>query len=292
MALGMVQAGYGNSLYTYSAHSKTEAGSNYEEFLTELATELELALEGSSGEAVREEANEGDVEQPEEASKEKKEWEDLLQQSEAREAVLQNLLEEGLGQQKKEETEKEQKENADATTDGGEELFQLIAESTQCICEEESGEEIPFLTFYTKKGIFCKEAEPKNRAGKRKRKRKEWFVPFLNVEEYEKAIAFLRQFPEELNLPFTASEWFWLDFLDNTLEFGSFFAVMEGRKEGHPEQTEYLGNSEFLQTKTGSQTEYWNPLGSGGRHREYLHSFCYTCETKCNRKERWKRQME
>ena len=52
MALGGVQAGYKNSLYLYSVGKFAESECSYSEWLAELTTELELALEGSMEENV------------------------------------------------------------------------------------------------------------------------------------------------------------------------------------------------------------------------------------------------
>lgn len=296
MAFGMVQTGYGNSLYTYSAHGKAEEGKNYEEFLAELATELELALEGNSGDAVREEDTE-ECEQEESPPKEKKEWEELLEQSDAVTAVLQELLDEEARQQKEEAEEQHQKEEKDfeAVNNGEDELL-LVSEYTRCSCKEEtSGETVHYFIWYTEKGIFCKRTE-KETSGKGKWKKKndgiEWFLPFLSLEEFEKAITFLKQFPEDIPRNFAANELFWLDFLDNTFDFSEVPAFIEGRGSGQPADMVPLGNSEFLQKNIGKMAEYWNRTFYGGRKEEYLHPFCINCETPCARKERWRLSQE
>lgn len=292
MALGMVQVGYGKSLYMYPAHGKTEVGSNYEEFLAELSTELELALEGNSGDAVQEENTE-ESEQEEMPPKEKKEWEELLEQSDAVTAVLQELLDEETGQQKEDAKEQQQKAEEDfETVNAGEDEQMLVSEYTRCSCKEEnSGEIVDYFILYTEKGIFCKRTE-KEISGKEKWKKKnggiEWFLPFLSLEEFEKAIAFLKQFPQDMPKNFAANELFWLDFLDNSFDFREVLALLEGKESRQSANMEYLGNSEFLQKNIGELAEYWNQASYGGRKEEYLHPFCINCETPCPRKERWK----
>ena len=109
MALGMVQAGYGNALYAYAAKVRSEAEFSYDELLAELTTELELALEGDR-ENLKKDYEEGtDTEEDSEQSKAKAdlkdEWEELLEKSEIVEAMLRQMLENGLGQ--REDAQKE-----------------------------------------------------------------------------------------------------------------------------------------------------------------------------------------
>ena len=108
MALGAVQPGYRNSLYIYPAKNKTESEQSYEEWLAELTTGLELALESENDESVLEENTEEDSEQTEAHSGLKKDWEEQLEQTDAVDAILRQMLEHGLGQQKEEQQEKKE----------------------------------------------------------------------------------------------------------------------------------------------------------------------------------------
>lgn len=115
MAPGGVHAGYKNSLYMYAAEKSSDLEENFEEWLVELTTGLELALEGNMEDTVpdSEEGAEGMSDDgPTEAySARKKEWEEILQEAEVVEAMLRQTLENGLGQQKEEEkTSQKQKE--------------------------------------------------------------------------------------------------------------------------------------------------------------------------------------
>lgn len=120
MALGIVQAGYKNSLYLYAAGIRAETEDSYAQFLAELTTELELGLE-SSGEEMISDSEEGenssdDFEQKEAYSNRKKEWEELLEQSVVLEAMLRQMLEYGPEQQKEEQkkhTENKEREETD-----------------------------------------------------------------------------------------------------------------------------------------------------------------------------------
>lgn len=107
MALGMVQAGYKNSLYWYTAGICLESECSYEEWLAELTTELELALEGGAEEEITDSDNGADSleedKTTESYSNRKKEWEELLDQAKVVDAMLRQMMENGLGQQKEEQ---------------------------------------------------------------------------------------------------------------------------------------------------------------------------------------------
>lgn len=112
----MVQAGYGNSLCAYSVHFRAESDMTYAELLAELTTGLELAFRDEGEETVTEEGAGEDSDQTESHSERKKEWEELLEQSVLLEAMLRQMLENGLGQQKEEQKEifrKKQEEELD-----------------------------------------------------------------------------------------------------------------------------------------------------------------------------------
>ena len=119
MALEIVQAGYKNSLYLYAAGNNADSENSYAEWLAELTTELELALEGSTGDTVPD-SEEGADKPSEDGQTEsyltrKKEWEEQLEQATVVEAMLKQALENGLGQQKEEEKppQKQKEEETD-----------------------------------------------------------------------------------------------------------------------------------------------------------------------------------
>ena len=115
MALGTVQAGYGNSLCAYSVFFKGESDISYADLLAELTTELELAGKSGDEEPVLEDSGE-DSETSGPHLDRKKEWEELLEQSISLEAMLRQMLENGLGQQKEEQQKppkKQEKEELD-----------------------------------------------------------------------------------------------------------------------------------------------------------------------------------
>ena len=119
MALGGVQAGYKNSLYLYAAGNNPDWDSSFEEWLAELTTGLELAMEGSMEDTISDYEERSDCSQEEEQSepysKRKKEWEEILEEAKVVEAMLRQMMENGLGQQKEEEKapKKQKKEELD-----------------------------------------------------------------------------------------------------------------------------------------------------------------------------------
>lgn len=117
MALGIVQAGYRISLCMYAAQCLPESENSYEELLAELTTGLELAYQGEDEEPVTDEEAGEENRQPETLSnRRKEEWEELLEQSIVVEAMLRQMLENGLGQQK-EEQQKPLKKNQEEEPD-------------------------------------------------------------------------------------------------------------------------------------------------------------------------------
>ena len=119
MAPGGVHAGYKNSLYMYAAEKKSDLEGSFEEWLVELTTGLELALEGNTGDNISEseEDNLVDEEQKEACSARKKDWEEVLEQAEVVEAMLRQALGNGLGQQKEEENTPQKKKEEEQDND-------------------------------------------------------------------------------------------------------------------------------------------------------------------------------
>ena len=121
MAPGGVHAGYKNSLYMYAAEKNPDSEGSFEEWLAELTTGLELALEGSMEDNVPDSedgaANLLDEEQKEAYSARKKDWEEVLEQAKVVEAMLRQALENGLGQPKEEEKSPQKKKEEECDND-------------------------------------------------------------------------------------------------------------------------------------------------------------------------------
>lgn len=121
MAPGGVHAGYKNSLYLYQAEKNPDSEGSFEEWLLELTTGLELALEGNTEDTISD-SEEGtdnclDEEQKEAYSARKKDWEEVLEQATAVEAMLRQALGNGLGQQKEEEKTPQKKKEKEQDND-------------------------------------------------------------------------------------------------------------------------------------------------------------------------------
>jgi len=129
VALGTVQTGYGNSLCAYSVYFRAEFDLSYADLLAELTTELELACRSGDEEPVMEEGAGEDSEQEEIHSERKKEWEELLEQSVALDAMLRQMLEHGLGQQKEEQERQPEKKPQEPDNDF--ELSGVLAETLE-----------------------------------------------------------------------------------------------------------------------------------------------------------------
>ncbi len=93
MALGTVQTGCRNPLYMYSVWNKAESDFNYADLLAELTTELELACKSGGEEPEMTDESGEDSEQTKSQLHRKKEWEELLEQTELVEAMLRQMLE-------------------------------------------------------------------------------------------------------------------------------------------------------------------------------------------------------
>lgn len=105
MALGVAQTGQGNYLYKYMEEVRPETDFSYAVRMEKLVANLESTFEEAKG-GTAEGAGEADS-QEEEAVEEygnrKKEWEEVLSKEKIVEAMLRQMLEHGLGQQKEEQ---------------------------------------------------------------------------------------------------------------------------------------------------------------------------------------------
>lgn len=88
----------------------------------------------------------------------------------------------------------------------------LFAESTTCIypAANPADGDIRYITWYTKKGIFCRRTGQKEGY--------EWSVTFKKAEQYDKVMKFIGQFPADQDMWFAAQENFWTAFLKDETE--------------------------------------------------------------------------
>jgi len=125
MAPGGVHAGYKNSLYVYAAEKNPTSEDSFEEWLVELTTGLELALEGNT-----EDADDLPEEHKEAYSSRKKDWEEVLEQATVAEVMLRQALENGLGQQEEEEKNRQKQNEEESDNDFSLEGAVMPAEGT------------------------------------------------------------------------------------------------------------------------------------------------------------------
>lgn len=75
---------------------------------------------------------------------------------------------------------------------------------------------------------------------------------------------------------------------DNEFQLMGVPVAAEGKSRSSPECQALLGNSQFLQTNTGTGAEYWSPSNGARQQCTGCHTICLTCETECERKKQWK----
>ncbi len=141
MALGMVQTGCRNSLYICPGKIRSETDRFYSEWLAELTTELELALESGTEDSVTDENTGEEDGQREDGSCLKEEWKEFLEQADAVDAIVRQMLEHGLGQQKEEK--QSQDENQPENLDNDFDMMGIPATSEAKSKDELSNTENP-----------------------------------------------------------------------------------------------------------------------------------------------------
>ena len=142
----------------------------------------------------------------------------------------------------------------------------LITPSTTCSYPtSDSDNDVRYITWYTKEGIFCKKSgEVEN---------EEWVIAFdENEEQYEKVMDFINQFPADWNLRFAAHENFWIDFLNDDIDMEGFMEFMKGTNKGVPDFSKTIGDSMFIDTEKAQWAKYTNPLGSRMYSAQEMHS--------------------
>lgn len=139
MALEMVQPGNRNSLYQCPLWWKTETTAEYTELLTKLTAEMEQAFQGRDGEPVPENSR-SRAEEKSCPPERKKEWEEVFKHSIVLEVMLRQLLENGLGQHRERQQEKN-KRHTPAELDNEFYLYGIAAQTEGKQKNNESQEE-------------------------------------------------------------------------------------------------------------------------------------------------------
>ena len=187
-----------------------------------------------------------------------KEWEEFLDKFDIVEEAIQELTKEEQARKEAEEARKENVFTNDAST-------LLTTESTSCVYEtaDPHDDDIRYITWYTKDGIFCRKAGQTEGY--------EWSITFENKEQYDKVMEFIGQFPSDWNMLFAAHENFWKDFLNDEIDMEGFMEFINGTNKGVPDYSITVGDSMYIDTDKMQWAKYTNPLGTRFYTAEEMH---------------------
>ncbi len=187
-----------------------------------------------------------------------KEWEEFLNKFDTVEEAIQELTKEEHARKEAEEARKENVFTNDAST-------LLTTESTSCVYEtaDPHDDDIRYITWYTKDGIFCRKAGQTEGY--------EWSITFENKEQYDKVMEFIGQFPSDWNMRFAAHENFWKDFLNDEIDMEGFMEFINGTNKGVPDYSITVGDSMYIDTDKMQWAKYTNPLGTRFYTAEEMH---------------------
>lgn len=147
------------------------------------------------------------------------EWDELLEKFDATEDTIRRLMRERHAKEAEKRLKKELLERAKPMKI--ETL--LFAESTTCIypAANSADGDIRYITWYTKKGIFCRRTGQKEGY--------EWSVTFKKKEQYDKVMGFINQFPADCDMRFAAKENFWTAFLKDEIDRDSLMEYLPSK---------------------------------------------------------------
>ena len=187
-----------------------------------------------------------------------KEWEEFLDKFDSVEEAIQELMKEEQTRKEAEEAQKEDVFTNDAST-------LLTTESTSCVYEtaDPDDDDIRYITWYTEEGIFCRKAGQTEGY--------EWAITFENMEQYDKVMEFIGQFPSDWNMRFTAHENFWNDFLNDEIDMDAFMEFINGTDKGVPDYSITIGDSMYIDKDKMQWAKYTNPLGTRLYTAEEMH---------------------
>lgn len=181
------------------------------------------------------------------------EWEEQLEKFDKQQEEMRKKMREETGSvERAQEPEKTGVTNKEEDTP---DLEALVSESTVCTypAPEPGEEDIKYITWYTKEGIFCRKAGQQNGY--------EWTISFTAPEQYEKVMEFLAGFSGMKNLRFAAHENFWQDFLADKIDVADFKKFIDGTKDGIPEYTYTVGDSTYIDREKAKYAVYMNDFG-------------------------------
>lgn len=144
------------------------------------------------------------------------EWDELLEKFDSAEDTIRELM---RARHKKEAEKRLKKELLERAKPVKIETL-LFAESTTCIypAANPADGDIRYITWYTKKGIFCRRTGQKEGY--------EWSVTFKKEEQYDKVMKFIGQFPSDCDMRFASQENFWTAFLNEEIDRNSLMKYL------------------------------------------------------------------
>lgn len=131
----------------------------------------------------------------------------------------------------------------------------LFTDSTSCVypSADETKEEIRYVTWYTKEGIFCR---------KMGQTEDEWSLTFEDPQQYDKVMELIGQFPSDWNLRFAAHENFWTDFLNGDIDTERFVDFMKGTDKGVPDYFITGDGASYADRDRMQWAKYLNAFGN------------------------------
>ncbi len=131
----------------------------------------------------------------------------------------------------------------------------LFTDSTSCEypSTDETKEDVRYVTWYTREGIFCR---------KMGQTEDEWSLTFKDPEQYDKVMELIGQFPSDWNLRFAAHENFWNDFLNGDIDTERFVEFMKGTNKGVPNYTDTRDGFTYIDTDQIQWAKYLNSFGN------------------------------
>lgn len=143
-----------------------------------------------------------------------KEWDEFLEKFDSAEETVRQLMREAHEKRVAKREKEEQLEKDAESIENAANL--LTSDTTSCTypSENDTGNDIRYITWYTEEGIFCRKTGQSSGY--------EWYINFENREQYSRVLQFIGQFPTDYNMRFAADKNFWTDFLNGKINAQDF----------------------------------------------------------------------
>lgn len=163
-----------------------------------------------------------------------KEWDRLLEEFDAAQEDVKEVLEERLEKQEEKTLQEE-----------------ILERSVSCTYPgTDSREQKLYVIAYDVNGIRC--VEDGSRI---------WEIGFENREQYDKVNEFLSHLDWLTNMRFAAHENFWQDFFHDKIDLADFEEFLKGTDGGVPDYSKVVGDSMFIDREKMKYAAYMNPPG-------------------------------